>query len=334
MEQIEFNIISAAGGDFEIVQEIPADLKRFSLPVFENMYAKCNIGDMIFNYYEGDGFNLWNSIYVIKHSARIRAKGNFAILELHIPFHNDLTSNWDGTKQFELKNRQFEMSYLPFVNNETAFIGGQTHHTFDIHYKREYLLPFAEHFPLLNNFLERAEKKEPSSLLNLELFLSPDMINIVNSILNYDMRDVMAPFFFEGAILQFTTIFIERMSGINPDKPKTYSKREIDCTCEAKDIMMFDLSKKYKIKDLAYKVGINDWILQSCFKHLFGVPIFQYALAARMEYAKQLLLHEKNYTIQDVAELIGYPDHSNFTIAFKRQFDYTPEYFRRHGKRR
>jgi len=332
MEKFEIKIISDAGGDIEIVEEMPDELKKFSLPVFEKLYAKCNIGDMLFNYFEGDGFSLWNSIYIIKHSALVVAKGDFAVLELHIPFHNDLSNNWDGVKQFELRNKQFEISYLPFVNNTSKFIGGQTHHTFDIHYKKEYLLPFAEHFPMLDKFLEKADRKEPVSLLNTELFLSPSMIGIINSLLQYDMRDVMAPFFFEGAVLQFTTIFVEPLSGINPDAPKSFSSDEIERTYKAKEIMMEDFSKKYKINALAYKVGLNNWKLQACFKHLFGAPIFQYGLAARMGHAKFLLLDKKKYTVQDVSELIGYPDQSNFSAAFKRECGCTPEYFRNHGK--
>ncbi|HSZ87386.1 MAG TPA: AraC family transcriptional regulator [Puia sp.] len=332
METFEIIIDSKAGSDIQIAEKIPDDLKHFCLPVFEHMYAKANIGDMIFNYFEGDGFHIWNSVYIIKHSAKIKAKGNFYVLELHIPFHNDLVSKWDGKKQFQLKNRQFEMSYLPFVNNESEFIGGQTHHTFDIHYTKDYLLPFAEHFPLLDDFIKKAEKKKAASLVNAELFLSPSMISIINSMLQYDMRDVMAPFFFEGAILQFTTIFIERLSGINPDAPKSFSPYEIEQTYEAKKIMLLKLSTKYKIKELAHKVGINDWKLQACFKHLFGVTIYQYLLAARLDYAKLLLQSGKNYTMQDVAELVGYPDNSNFTAAFKRELGYTPEYFRKKEK--
>jgi AraC-like DNA-binding protein len=332
MEQFDVKIISPAGGNVEVFQEIPDIYKHFSLPVFEKMYAKCSIGDMFFNYYSGDGFAIWVSVYQIKHSAIVRATGNFSVLELHIPFQNDLMSTWDGSKVFQLKNRQFELSFLPFVNNQSKFLGGQTHHTFDIHYTRDYLERFAEHYPLIWKFLEKVEKKEATSLMNIELFLSLEMITIIKSILQYDMRDVMAPFFFEGAILQFTTIFIEKLSGINQDSPKSFPKADRDKAEEVRRIIISDLARKYSIQQLAQKVGTNDCTLQQCFRNLYGVTIFQYTLSARMDYAKVLIRDNKNYTMQEVGEKVGYSESSNFSAAFKKVLGYTPEDFKKNEK--
>lgn len=315
----------------DIVKDIPETvLKQHYLKGSERFLVSHDIGDMMFQHIVGQEFQIWYSNYLLARNTMIIGRGNFPVLELHIPFENHFTSWWDGFGETKLKQRQFELSYAPYVNNITEFKSGKTYHTFDVHYTRDFLVGYAEHYDLLKRFLDKVDRGEPAQLLGVTQYLSPDMIQLVNQILTYDGDDCLAPLFYDSAVGLLTTMLFNRLSGIDPDAPVVFSKEQITITEEAKELLVHDFSKKYRIKELARKVGLNECTLQKCFKHLYGTTIFDYGQAARLDHAWLLLITTKE-SIQSIALKCGYPDHSNLTNAFKTNFKCNPKDVRRDG---
>jgi AraC-like DNA-binding protein len=63
--------------------------------------------------------------------------------------------------------------------------------------------------------------------------------------------------------------------------------------------------------------------LKSKFKKMYGSTVFEYFQSMRMQKARILLLTQK-YSVKQIGQLLGYSNMSNFTIAFKKQFDQLP----------
>jgi AraC-like DNA-binding protein len=74
---------------------------------------------------------------------------------------------------------------------------------------------------------------------------------------------------------------------------------------------------------LAQQVGVSDRTLQRGFQVLFNTTITGYLKLRRLEQAEQLL-RQGNYTVAEVANLVGYGHLGHFATAFKRQFGITP----------
>lgn len=327
---IEFKILSKAGDEIEIVTEVPESLRHLKLPAAETILAKGTMGNMLFHHFRGDGFDIWYSNYLMSHTTEIIGRGDIPVLELHIPILNQFESNWEGIEDANLKENQFELSFTPHVNNTASFTGGKQYHTFDIHFTADYLQEFVSQNSELGRFLEKVEKGDPANLMGVTQFLSPDMIRLINSMLKFGFRDTMAPYFYEGAVLQLLVMVLERTAGFDQNTVKTYTPYEIEQTTQAKQLMLLDLSAKYTIKELAKKVALNQSKLQQCFRYLFDTTMYQYILAVKMDYAKQLLLNT-TFIEQEIAELVGYPDASNFSAAFKKHFGFSPDYCRKHS---
>jgi AraC-like DNA-binding protein len=162
-------------------------------------------------------------------------------------------------------------------------------------------------------------------------FLSPDMITVINRMLNYDMGDAMAGLFYDGAVNQLLVYLLNRISGFDLNPPKVFSGYDMEQTNKAKDICVANLSKKYTLRQLSQIVHINLSKLQECFKSLYGVTFYQYVLSVRMETARRLIMATE-YTIQDIAEKVGYTEGTNLTAPFKKYFGYTPEYLKLNKK--
>jgi AraC-like DNA-binding protein len=325
---MEFRIESKAGSEIQIMQEIPVDLRSYKLEGAETIPVNGTFGNMLFHHFKGNGFDIWYSNYLIKHSTSLIGRADIPVLELHIPFQNSFDVNWDGIGATNLYNKQFELSYTPFVNTTVDFLGGKDYHTFDVHFSFEFLEPFAIHFPLLDAFLQKVIKKEPANLIGLTKLLDPDMIWMINHMLRYDVVPVMAHSFFESGVMQLLNMVLKKLSGIDPKAADRFSPTNIEKTIEVKNIILSDLSKNDSIDELAKKVATNVCTLKGCFKQIFGTTIYKYKVAAKMEYAKQLLLDTDN-SIQDISEMVGYGERSNLSSPFTKHFGYGPGYLRK-----
>ncbi len=63
--------------------------------------------------------------------------------------------------------------------------------------------------------------------------------------------------------------------------------------------------------------------LKTKFKKMYGTTLFEYFQRMRMQRARILLLTHK-FSVKQVGNQLGYSNHSNFTIAFKKEFHHLP----------
>lgn len=84
----------------------------------------------------------------------------------------------------------------------------------------------------------------------------------------------------------------------------------------ARALILADFATYRSIADLAIKAGTNPFKLKKAFKKFYGVSIFQFSRTERINKAKELL-GQTNYTLQTIAELVGYSEGNNFQNAFK-----------------
>jgi len=89
------------------------------------------------------------------------------------------------------------------------------------------------------------------------------------------------------------------------------------------DLCIYD-----SVPDLAEKLGTNSYKLKKVFLQYYGESLFSFSRQLRIDKAKELL-RTTNYTLQTIAELVGYTEGNNFQIAFKTVVGCTPGEYRR-----
>ena len=85
----------------------------------------------------------------------------------------------------------------------------------------------------------------------------------------------------------------------------------------AQELLLANLAIPLTIPQLAQKVGLNQCYLKKGFKEMFGQTVYDYLQEQRMSQAKRLL-HTEQYTIAQVAEMVGFSSANSFATAFKR----------------
>ena len=94
-------------------------------------------------------------------------------------------------------------------------------------------------------------------------------------------------------------------------------------------LLTSDLTRDYTLEELSSRYDIALTQLKTCFKQVYGSPIYTYMKTYRMNYAATLLKRNPSLKIVDIAGMVGYDNPSKFASAFKREMGKTPLEYRK-----
>lgn len=291
---------------------------------FQNYHSSGSFGNMSFHHYAGSGFNIWYSEYNMNGYTKLHARADVPFLELHIPFEKHIISVWDGYYYSPHREKQYDISFAPYVDTVSEFPGDKRYSTFDIHYEKSYLRRF-DYVPAIASFLKQVENNKCTNLIGEPKFLTPAMISLVNRTLYHPIDPLLAPLYHESNVLMMLTLLLDQLMQKNIHN---FSDFDRECALHTRDLITKDFTTVYSIHQLCRLTGTNELKLQHCFRDMFGTTIFDYHQSLRLEHARQLL-SQTSKSIQDIAFECGYSDNSNLTAAFKKKFGYTPDSFRK-----
>lgn len=325
---MDFKIIAPGAGELQVQQQLPFSFRGVKLFDASAITAQLPFGEMVFQHHAGEGFNIWYSNYFISDSLVLHGRADVSVLELHIQFLNQFDIVWDGFGKNTLKPYQYNISYTPFVDNKASFAAGRDYHTFDIHFTLAFLERLAPSSAALSRFLEKVSKKQASSISEIDRFLIPEMVRVVNQILNCDFKDGLNRFFIDCKVKELFVLVLDHVAGEHPLLPIKLSNYDIEKLHEAKTVLLADFEEKLTLTQISRKVGLNEYKLKKGFKYLFGSTVFGYRHSIRMEKARQIILETK-LPFADIAYMTGFEHPENFQKAFKKFFGYSAAKLRR-----
>lgn len=323
----DFTIRSLGTEDIIVASEILNQPKHIRMSVSELHCLTSDFGDLSFQAYRGNGFDIWYSNYFIKKPVVLIGSADVPVLEFQLPFQDNFHSIWDGFGETQLKEKQCQVSYVPFVNNKATF-DARHYSNLDIHWHLSFLEPFAGSFPLLDQFINKVIKKEPANLSDTGHYISSSMERLLQQMVLCPHRGITADRFYESAATLILIELLERLSDIELQQGLP-GVNDIEITERVKKTILAKMEVNYTIPELAKKAETNVYNLKMAFRRVYGMTVFKYSQRLRIEKAKQLLL-ETNDIIQTIAEMVGYTEGNNFSDTFKRVVGCTPGYFRKH----
>ena len=87
------------------------------------------------------------------------------------------------------------------------------------------------------------------------------------------------------------------------------------------------LDEEFPIDDLCRVANLSEDYFRKTFKKICDVPPYQYILQLKLEYAMDLL-HSGLYSVAEVCERSGFPDHKYFSRLFKKHYRLTPSEYK------
>lgn len=176
---------------------------------------------------------------------------------------------------------------------------------------------------------EKLLNKQPIQGSTDNMQISPQMLTIVNDILNCPLSGNLRSLVIEAKVVEFIALQLNQM--VKEDHGKSIHKMkpaDRDALFALKEFLNKTFTKEHSLRTLSRSFGLNEFKLKRGFKELFGTTVFDYLHDLKMEYARQLLLAE-NVLINEVSGVVGYKNPNHFSTAFKRKFGINPTQLRR-----
>ncbi len=220
----------------------------------------------------------------------------------------------------ELKQGQFALFNEKNIPRSIAFETGKEYYMFDSTYDLIILEPLFNAFPSLKNFCSLSNNPGKSYQGLSNLFASPEMIRITDNLLKAPYEIKWRKIYFENRINDYVfEVIIQSKQEINPGVPRIVR----DKVYAAHNIILYDLSKHYTIKEISVMVGLSESRLKKFFKLVFGITIYDCLFRARMEKAYDLLMNTTK-PVKEISAIVGFDYLANFVKAFGNYFGYTP----------
>lgn len=83
------------------------------------------------------------------------------------------------------------------------------------------------------------------------------------------------------------------------------------------------------VRELSMCVYITPQYLSRLFHRFLGCSVSEYLITFRINKAKELLLTNPHWKVQEIAQKVGFPDSSHFIAIFKKTTGFTPFQFRK-----
>lgn len=154
------------------------------------------------------------------------------------------------------------------------------------------------------------------------------MQTVLHQIVHYPCQGITQKLYLESKVLELIALRLEQsMQDSSSPKSRTILRSsDVDCIYQAKEILLKNWQHPPSLIDLARQVGLNDYKLKAGFREVFGTTVFGYLHLYRMEQA-QRLLSQRQMSIREVGQYLGYSNPRCFADAFKKQFGVTPRAF-------
>src|ERR1700730_1759931 len=179
---------------------------------------------------------------------------------------NDLRHKVTEVGNIHLREGQFTLLYSPKAVCDSTFEKNQEYFTFDTTYSVELLAELIPAFPSLHEFLGKVTEGKPAMLVK-EKWASPEILDLVHSILHCPYDQNLRRFYFDNKIREY--LFLQLVQGFRQEPAREkFSPGEIASVRDARGIILDDIEQHFTIRHLARKVGLNEFKLKSGFKRI------------------------------------------------------------------
>lgn len=228
----------------------------------------------------------------------------------------DLRYMAGDSKIGNLPKRQYSLAYIPSGTNELAVEKGK-YSVFCIEFTPHYLERIRDHFPVLIEFLHRAEGQD-HAVLGDPRPIPPDLFHEIYTIIDKESNRE------SHALLlgpKYVTVSMDCLKHLGSFGE--LDSAEVEKVRRAHDYIRKNFRFSCRVGQIADIVEMNSRQLENGFKIVYEKTVYQFLKEERMNKSKALL-RDTNMSMKQIAASVGYKNAKTFSHIFKRYFGYPP----------
>lgn len=131
-----------------------------------------------------------------------------------------------------------------------------------------------------------------------------------------------------NAYLQILLVLLSR--SFNKSAPVAALQQDLHL--DIRNVRQYVLSnpqRKWTVAEMSQLMSLSPSRFHAVYKEVFGTAPMRDVIEAKIEYAKTLLLDRKNFSLPQIADMLGYNDQYHFIRQFRTETGLTPGVFRK-----
>lgn len=157
------------------------------------------------------------------------------------------------------------------------------------------------------------------------LLVQPRMLEVINHILQCPFKGLTRYLFIESKVLELLALQIDQIR-TSASVKENISRADVEKLSALKCFIENHYLEPLSLAGLCKSYSLNEFKLKKGYKQLFHTTVFGHINSLRMDKARQLLL-QKQMTISEIADFIGYKSVGSFSAEYKKRFGYAPSLF-------
>lgn len=287
----------------------------------DSVFGKGEYREMFF-----EGIHIGYGDLFLRSTTLLQFETDFETVEMHFDLLGSSQASFvePGTIAYEFGANSHNIIYVPGTRGNMLFTDKGSK-ILEINIRPQVFLRYipeqAQESFLL--FVKRIRSQTHALISDHNMPITPDMHMIIQEIMDCQKAGMYKRMFLESKVIELLMLQMEQIAQHDCEVFCSLRKKDYEKIHYAKEIVLARMDNPCSLVDLAKLAGTNQFTLKKGFKELFGVSVFGMISDLKMEKAKQLLL-DKEQSITEVSEAVGYKNATHFTTAFKRKFGVTP----------
>jgi AraC-like DNA-binding protein len=273
-----------------------------------------------------DNIYIWHILPKQDQSKRFDFQGNESYIQM--VFSLDSLKDYHGGNvdhvSYDLHPEQNDLIFIPknCKDFSTVKISAERE-LFGINISTELLLKvLPDKSPMLGTIKKAIINQKLVFVKSNNRILSIGMRQVIEQIIRCMREDHYKYIYYQAKVFELLSLqFVQIETSVN--ESQLLKEDELKRVYRVKAILEQNPENNYTLLGLAHTVGTNDSTLKKHFKMVFGITVFDYLNAYRMEMAKKILL-EQDSKVAVIAGQFGYKHATHFSAAFKKYFGYPP----------
>ncbi|GAC1453026.1 MAG: hypothetical protein NVSMB7_15750 [Chitinophagaceae bacterium] len=200
------------------------------------------------------------------------------------------------------------------------FSKSKPHEFIEISWSDEWLKPLIQQFGFLQSLFTAPVERSSFFVHPRPRPAGSKALDLVNTMLTTPFDADISRLLFESQAREYLILLlVEAAKKAAPLVPLTERERNILIEMGKQISITYD--KKFHIKDLSMKAGMNATKLKDGFREIHGRPVSALHMRARMHEARRLLI-ETDLNTKQIAAKIGYQLTTSFISNFYKFFGY------------
>ena len=156
----------------------------------------------------------------------------------------------------------------------------------------------------------------------------PAMSKLLFEIENYRGTGAAATLFYEAKVTEAIALVVDAWKRQSQKRERSLSAEDTESLQNVVSYIADHYAFNLPLERLANIACMSETKLKSCFKRQFGCSVTQYIQARRMSQAEHLLINT-DFTMGQIAQMIGYTTSSRFAELFKKSTGILPIEYRK-----